>query len=406
MIGTPTGMNYKEYYRDLARLLRHVDQADHPEAMLTSVIDQVIEQFGVRAGISSGRLYKLNGPDWVVVRSVGSKGQDIMGLKIPVDYSIVQELTSDTVKYFAADHDGIDRELEERLGVGHFAGFYVGRENEYIAAFGIDSDFDREDVELILNSLCHAIQHRLRELELEGQLKEARSIQVSLLPAGQPVYPGYELAGRSIPAETVGGDIFDFLPIDANLLGVAIGDASGHGLPAALQARDVVTGLRMAVERDLKITAVTRRLNRVIHRSGLTSRFVSLIYGELERNGNFVYVNAGHEPAVLLKANGASELLGSTGIVMGPVPDATYRRDMVVMSPGDVILLYTDGVVERTRDDVEYGLAALEASAREVLASDLPFAQMPQRLLDATFEYGRSRPWSDDATVVMIRRGE
>ena len=89
----------------------------------------------------------------------------------------------------------------------------------------------------------------------------------------------------SLPARVVGGDLYDFLPLDADTLAVTIADAAGHGLPAALQARDVVTGLRIGVERDLKIPRTVEKLNRVIHRSGLVSRFVSLVFGTSSRTG-------------------------------------------------------------------------------------------------------------------------
>ena len=83
------------------------------------------------------------------------------------------------------------------------------------------------------------------------------------------------------------------------MLGLSIGDASGHGLPAALLVRDVVTGMRMGIEKELKVAHVFEKLNRVIHRSRLSSRFVSVFYGELEADGNLVYVNAGHQPPIL-----------------------------------------------------------------------------------------------------------
>src|SRR5204863_805654 len=125
------------------------------------------------------------------------------------------------------------------------------------------------------------------------------AIQLSLLPNGHPSFGDFDLAAKSLPAQPVGGDVFDFIHIDRDTLGIAVADSSGHGLPAALQARDVVTGLRMGVERDLKLQRMVEKLNRIIHRSGLVSRFISLIFGELEKNGNFSYINAGHPPGLL-----------------------------------------------------------------------------------------------------------
>src|SRR4029079_5329813 len=120
---------------------------------------------------------------------------------------------------------------------------------------------------------------------------KAAGIQESLLVEEPPDFAGYEIASHSVAAEEVGGDFYDFLVFDDELLGFSIGDASGHGLPAALQVRDVVTGLRMGIEQDLKVGEVLARLNRVIHRSNLSSRFVSVFYGELDSGGNMVYVN-------------------------------------------------------------------------------------------------------------------
>ena len=97
------------------------------------------------------------------------------------------------------------------------------------------------------------------------------------------MFAGYDLAARSVAADEVGGDFYDFEDFGSDMLGVSIGDASGHGLPAALLVRDVVTGLRMGIEKELKVAHVFEKLNRVIHRSRLSSRFVSVFYGELER---------------------------------------------------------------------------------------------------------------------------
>ena len=125
----------------------------------------------------------------------------------------------------------------------------------------------------------------------------------------------------------------------------AIADASGHGLPAALQVRDVYTGLRMAVERDFKIVRTVERLNRIIHQSRMTTKFVSLFYGEIEEEGNFIYVNAGHPPPLHFHARGVTTLK-QTGMVLGPSATASYSRGFLALEPGDSLLLYTDGMTE------------------------------------------------------------
>lgn len=399
-------LRHKTFYRALEGILRGIDQEQGLESMLTTILakigDQVLE---VETGIRSGRLYKKDGDEYVLVRSFGARGKEILGTRIPASYPVLAELSDSEVTYFLSDDAAIDQEIEAQIGVGNFAAFYLEPDHRYVVAFGIDDQADVAEVTLTLNALRYAIAHRLRESTLEGQLREVRQIQMSLLPAAAPTFEGYDIAGHSIPAEQVGGDIFDFLPLGPDLLGIAIGDASGHGLAAALQARDVITGLRMGVEKDLKITAVVRRLNRVIHRSGLTSRFVSLLYGEVERAGNFVYVNAGHDPGLLLRRDGSVEELRSTGIVMGPLADADYRRQMVQVEPGETLVFYTDGIVERLDEngDEEFGITGLLESVRRAL-EQRPLAEVPDAVLADVLEFGGGAPWQDDVTLVLVRR--
>jgi phosphoserine phosphatase RsbU/P len=404
---TNAALRHKNFYRELDAILRGIDEGQGLESMLTSLLSQIGAQvLSEETGISSGRLYRRDGQDYVVVRSFGARGREILGTRIPARYQVFDDLDTTSVTYVFPDDSRYDHEIEAQLGVHTFAAFALDENKEYVAAFGIDDGAEVNEVMLTLNALRYAIAHRVRDLSIAGQLREARDIQISLLPPDSPPFQGYELAGRSRPAEEVGGDIFDFLPLDEHLMGIAVGDASGHGLPAALQARDVVTGLRMGVEKDLKITSVVRRLNRVIHRSGLTSRFVSLFYGEIERSGNFVYVNAGHDPGLVLRTDGTTEELGSTGIVMGPLAEAQYRRDMVRLWPGDLVLLYTDGITERLQPETgeEFGPARLEATVRLALASGRAVAELPDLVLDQLFVWGGRLPWADDVTLVVAQR--
>jgi len=206
----------------------------------------------------------------------------------------------------------------------------------------------------------------------------------------------------SVPAESVGGDVFDWVPLDAETLALMVADASGHGLPAALQARDVVTGLRMGIERDYKINRTVEKLNRVIHRSGLTSRFVSLVTGELETNGNFVYVNAGHPSPLLLDAHGMRELTVGGG-VLGPFPDATFKLGFAHVDRGAVLALFSDGVLEQ-------GMAGGDAFGEERLKTWLmdwregPTADAVADLIARLSAHAGGAPFEDDVTVMLVRR--
>ncbi len=397
-------LRHRDFYRRLDALLDRIDQTQGFESMLSSLLEEVTRSFADWIGLESARLYRDDGEGYVVLRSFGVKGSKILGFRIDRGYEVLRHIPPNRTVYFPPDDPRVDRQLEESLGVRHFAAFLIGETRDYIAAFGLSEDADVQEAMLILSTLRHAIETHLRQQELEGQMLEARSIQTSLFPESPPPFAGFDLAGKSIAADQVGGDIIDFLPITPDELGLVVGDASGHGLPAALQARDVITGLRMGVEKDLKITSIFTRLNRVIHRSGLTSRFVSLFFGELESDGSFVYVNAGHDPGLLLRAKGPKELLKSTGLVLGPIEDLQYRRGWVEMQPGDVLVLYTDGIIERQGLDEQYGFDRMEDFIRRKLAEGVELDRIPDALLDDVFAFGQEQAWADDATVMLIRR--
>jgi len=185
-------------------------------------------------------------------------------------------------------------------------------------------------------------------------------------------------------------------------VGFAVGDAAGHGLPAALLVRDVVTGLRMGLEKHLRMEYVFSKLNRVIHRSNLSSRYVSLFYGELETNGNLAYVNAGHQPPLLARKDRLQELRMG-GAVIGPLPDVSFRRGFLRLDPGNVLVLLTDGLVERKGPSGEFfGEERLKTLVQENY--ETPAGDLADRILEATLAHGGGQPWDDDVTLMVVRR--
>ena len=254
-----------------------------------------------------------------------------------------------------------------------------------------------------LHSIQYAIEQHLHRGEMASAIEQARAIQQSLLPPPRGSFPGFDLFASSLPASDVGGDLYDYVPIEADVLGLMVADSSGHGLPAALQARDVSMGVRMGAERELKITRLVEKLNRIIHRSGLVTRFISMVFGELELNGNFMYVNAGHPPALLLDENGLRELAVG-GPLLGPIPDANYKMGFAHIDRGAVLAMVSDGVLEcRDREGIEFGndrLAAWLTDSRDRDA-ETSVADLVDRLHR---HYGVKRPFEDDVTVMLARR--
>ena len=289
------------------------------------------------------------------------------------------------------------------------AGLLVGKApSRYVFFFVLADGWQLEELDFALNTTRAALDARLVDARVRGSFREAAEIQQSLLVEEPPQFPGFELAARSIAAEEVGGDFYDFHDLGDGLLGVAIGDASGHGLPAALLVRDVVTGLRMGIEKELKVAQVFSKLNRVIHRSRLSSRFISVFYAEVEAEGNLVYVNAGHQPPILFSTapqpgQPFETELTVGGTVIGPLPNAEFRRGFAQMRPGELLVACTDGILERRDAAGEFfDTRGLRAAVHDTQGQ--PAQATLDRIFEASIAWGGTRPWEDDATVVVLKR--
>ncbi|NJL27537.1 MAG: PP2C family protein-serine/threonine phosphatase [Thermoanaerobaculia bacterium] len=326
------------------------------------------------------------------------------GLRVPRTYPPIEELLSEGVVYMEPGDPRIDSALEAELGVEEFAGVEVGGE-QFILGFNVGRGHHRDDVLLSLGIVRHSINQKLREERFQDLLRQAREIQASILPKRAPRFWRFKVAGRTEPMDAVGGDFFDLIPITDRILGLAIADVSGHGLPAALQVRDIYMGLRMGMARDFKIVRTVERLNGIIHESTLTSRFVSMFYGELESTGNFIYVNAGHPPPFHIAADGTVTQLEQGGPVLGPLPNATYDRGFVHLEPGDLLVLYTDGIVEAPSGaeatlGEEYGLERLQQVARA--NQHRPAREIVDAIFKSVNGWTDGAPLADDQTVLLV----
>jgi len=398
--------DHRQLLRRVEQVVAEIQAAEERGTTVHRLAEAVLRRLGDALRISGGRLYARSGDQYEILATFPVALERLIGMRVPANYAAITAMLEAGVVYFEADDPRIDPELERSLGVAGFAAIEVDDE-AFLLSFDVAPGTDRDTVLYSLGVLRHAINQRLRQERFEAVFDEARKIQASILPKRVPSYGAFDLSGRTLPMEKVGGDFYDFIPITDKILGLAIADVSGHGLPAALQVRDVYMGLRMGLARDFKIVRTVERMNQIIHKSTLTSRFVSLFYGELELNGVFIYVNAGHPPPFHLSAAGEVRFLEEGGAVLGPIGDATYERGFVRMAPGDLIVLYTDGMIEASPEPptspaaIEYGVDRLveltrrlrEKSAREIVDT----------LLADVEAFCDGAPAQDDRTVVVVR---
>ncbi len=322
-----------------------------------------------------------------------------LGIVIPRSYKPIELVLENGSVVMDPTDPGVDPILEQQLGARRFAAIAAG-DDEYVLAFSVSPALSREDILFSLNLVRYAINQKLRTQRYESIIVEAQRIQQSILPQRVPNYPGFEIWGRTVPAEIVSGDFYDYIPVSENVLGLAIADGSGHGLPAALVVRDIYMGLRMATDRDFKIIRTMEKLNHIIHRSRLTTKFVSLFYGELETGGILIYCNAGHNYPFVLKANGRFDALMNGGPVLGPTPDASYTRGFAKLDPGDLLCMYTDGIIEaHDRQDREFGLDRLQRLVKQHRMRTAK--EIVLEVLARVEKWGREK--EDDRTIVIVR---
>ena len=280
------------------------------------------------------------------------------------------------------------------------------------------------------NEMALAVQKGREEAvareRLERELQTAREIQERLLPHEQPSVPGFEITGASLPSRQVGGDYYDFLTQDDGRFGIAIGDVSGKGIPAALLMSNLQASLQGQVIHPSSVSEVVSRVNELLVRSTDPHMFATFFYGVLDsRTGTFTSTNAGHNPPILYRNDGEVVKLESGGIPLGWLPDQDYLQKVIELAPGDVIVLYTDGITEAVGPpDGEQVLAMSEEGEDPEEAAENPdnmFGEeqliaiiekssrksatgIKNAILSAVAAHTAGTPQSDDITLVIIKR--
>ncbi len=236
-----------------------------------------------------------------------------------------------------------------------------------------------------------------REIEI------AREVQFTLLPQSPPTIEGLELAGHCRPAAGVGGDYYDFIPLEGERsIGLAIGDIAGKGIPAALLMAGLQAALRgQALVGSRDLARLMTNINKLIFESSPSNRYATFFYGEF-RNGVLAYVNAGHNAPVLLRRDGRVERLEAGGPVIGLMDFANFVEASVAVGPGDVLLGYTDGVSEcMNPGEEEWGEEKLIDLLRR--DRDLSSADLVARIMREADAFANGAKQHDDMTLILMK---
>jgi serine phosphatase RsbU (regulator of sigma subunit)/CHASE2 domain-containing sensor protein len=277
-----------------------------------------------------------------------------------------------------------------------------------LAVYTYFSSF-REQEEIIKVQERETLELRKREASLvaiEKEIQVARAIQEHLLPKTMPDIPGFDIYGINLPARGVSGDLFDFMEIKPGYWAITIADVSGKGISASLLMTAAQSILRAEAQASAdgvpKCTDIMRATNSLLHAITDPARFVTMFYSILDvENRRLQFVNAGHNPPIVIAPDQTANLLEAGDIILGMMPDFEFNAHSLVLSPGQKILLYTDGVVEASDEKADlYGESRLLSFVSE--NGRLSAKAFTERLLSDVTTFCGDAEQADDITVVVL----
>ncbi|HET9478585.1 MAG TPA: SpoIIE family protein phosphatase [Pyrinomonadaceae bacterium] len=248
------------------------------------------------------------------------------------------------------------------------------------------------------------VEARLERERLERELALASEIQQRFQPTAPPHVDGYELQGISFPCYEIGGDYYDFIEREDGRLVIALGDVSGKGTAAALLMSSLHAAIHAQSASHDSLVATISAVNRYLADNIPANRFVTLFYAELDpESGALSFLNAGHNPPLIVHAAGTVEQLASGGLPLGIKPDVEYREGRTQLQPGDVLVIYSDGVTEALSPaGEEFGATRLyEVVARNIRASA---AGIRDRIESSLTKFAQGTSAADDITLVIVKR--
>ncbi len=290
--------------------------------------------------------------------------------------------------------------------------------NQVIGVFNIENDRANaynEEAQSLLEAFASqasiAIQNaRLfddarRSRALDRELEVAGEIQRALLPRAVPETPGLSLAVYSEPSREVGGDFYDFIPFSDKQLGVAVGDVVGKGIPAALTMASLYTSFHEYANYYVYLPSyVIGHVNEVLYEVTSADRFATLFYGIANmQEMTFVYCNAGHPPPLLSRKSGETVNLYTGGLIVGSFEDASFDDGRVQLDEGDVVVLYSDGLIEKCNEDDEiFGIHRLEQAIKD--CHDCPVEEIRDHVIEVWRAFVGNGRQDDDTTMIVVKR--
>lgn len=387
---------------------------------LAQVVNLVCVSAGsilMREGEAGDRFYVIVDGQVAIIKALGTREESLLGVRNPGDYLGEMSLLNwDGLRTASAQARGDVRLIE--ITRDHFNNLLKQQPElvfEMVREMSHRLTRSQESALQVLQEKNRQLQQAYDELQaaqaqlvekekLERELQVAREIQLSILPRRLPSVAGYDLGALIVPARAVGGDFFDVFPLDKEHLGIVIGDVTDKGIPAAIYMAQTRALLRAKASREFTPAQTLRLVNRLLVDTNDSGMFVTVLYGSLNlTTGEIDYARAGHEIPILRSASGERTTLPyAPGMPLGIMDRPMIDRQKAVIRPGDLLLLYTDGVT----DGLTLGSDAVGTGRLEQMMADwkdMTAQQICTEISQAVKKHQNGHPQFDDVTLVAIR---
>jgi len=390
---------------------------------LAELLDHVMDLISGHLTMDRGVLMLREGnPVQLIPKVVRINNKHLQGQKIQVSRSIMAMAFDEQLAVLTSDA-ALDPRFKGRESIidsGIHSAMCVPLWNNreiigiiYADRISLLQEFSEEDLRLLTllanlaavkieNSML--IEQAIEKEKMERELQLAVQIQKDFLPKSVPQSGPFAIVGRNIPCRQVGGDYYDFIPVEPGKLGVTVADVSGKGVSASLLMASLRAALHSEIRPKGRIDAMAAKLNGFVQKSSAINAFITFFYGELDtESGTFSFVNAGHNHPFILDKGGTARFLETTGLCLGMLPDMEYGQLSDALSPGETLVLFTDGIIEsRNASEEEYGTDRLvEACRKSTGAAATEIMDAVFRDLDA---FTSKAPAADDRTLVVVKR--
>lgn len=411
-------MEQKKIYRTIETVASKYFESE--KDLFQEVISQLVDNEQI--DVTGARIWKYDqdSHSYKLMLQNGNVQKIEQGFTLLVNDYPIFELISKERTILA---DETNKVLKSK-GIFKYSASGVGRrikhkgKSYYQYLLAVNSTNIDDELRYTLNIVATVLTSKLLERRIYDQRKnliedidKAKQLLKSIIPDHEYSFHNYDLFGVTIPAEIVSGDFFDYLKIgeDEDRLGIVVGDAASKGLAAAAEAMYISGAIRMAANFQIKISPLMRMTNELINKIFADDKFISLFYCEIsnDKKGLSLYANAGHNPPIFISSKTKKIThLHPTGPLLGPAPNSKYETDSINFSSGDVLVIYTDGIIEAANEKFEfYEEERLEKVIRDNI--DKTPKEIALTILDKVNQFSTSKSkYQDDKTLLIIKRND